>query len=215
MDELKIFKQIWDRSVDEPSDDIDQEKLHEIMQKKSTGPIEKLKRSLYLEIGTIILVIPLLVGIMVKLPDPYFRINTFFLISVFSGVLVYYYINLRKITLLWNKNQQNIRESLESTLVLLRFFRKNYFILNIVLFPLGIYFGYIIGFGLGSGGEKITSLLLLNNQPIVVNIVFWLAIFSIIFVLFWFFLRYYVKKLYDVHIHKLRQLHKELTENDK
>lgn len=215
MDELKKFKQIWDQSLDDSSEDIDEGKLLGIMQKKSTGPVDKLKRSLYLEIGTIILVIPILVGIMFKLPDPYFRINTLTLILVFTGVLIYYYINLRKITLLWNKSQQNIRESLESTLVLLRFFRKNYFILNVVLFPLGIYFGYIIGFGLGSGGERITSLLLLSNQPVWLNVVFWLAVFAVLFVFFWFFLRYYVKKLYDVHIYKLEQLHQELIENDK
>jgi len=215
MDELKKFKQIWDRSLDEPSKDIDEERLLEIMRKKSSGPIEKLKRSLYLEIGTIILVIPLLIGILFKLPDTYFLVNTLTLIVVFTGVLIYYYINLRKITLLWNKSQKNIRESLESTLVLLRFFRKNYLILNIVLFPLGIYFGYIIGFGLGSGGEKITSLLLLKNQPVWVNIIFWLVNFAVLFSFFWLFLRFYVKKLYDVHIHKLELLHKELTENDK
>ncbi len=214
MDELKKFKQIWDSSLDEQSENIDQEKILTIMHKKSSGPIDKLKKSLYLEIGTIVLVIPLLVAILFKLPEPYFRINTLILILVFTGVLVYYYINLRQITKLWDKSQDNIRQSLESTLILLRFFRKTYFILNIVLFPLGIYFGYIIGFGIGSGGEKITSLLLLNHQPIWVNIFLWLSIFVILFVFFWFFLRFYVKKLYDVHIQKLELLHNELTEND-
>lgn len=214
MDELNELKKMWDSSFEEQNSEMDKEKLLKIMQSKSSGPVDKLKKSLYLEIGTIILVLPFLVYIMFVLPDTYFVANTLALITLFVIVLVYYFVNLNKITRLWNRSQQNLRQSLQSTLALLRFFRKTYFYINIALFPLGIYFGYIIGFGLGSGGKKVTSLLFFESLPLYLNILLYLGIGAAAFGLFLLFLRFYVKKLYDVHITKLETNYAELTENE-
>ncbi len=214
MDELSKLKQMWESSFDGHHDTMDPEKLLEMIRNKSSGPVDKLKKSLYIEIGTILLVIPLLVVVMIKLPTLYFILNTSVLIVLFSAALMWYYYNLRKITTLWNQSQQNLRRSLESTLLLLHFFRKTYFYLNILLFPLGVYFGYVIGFGLGSGGEKVTSLLLLENVPYWTNVMLWIAAGVLFFGLFLLFLRFYVRRLYDVHINKLYLIHRELIENE-
>jgi len=214
MDELSKLKQMWNSSFQGGEGSVDTNELMAIMRKKSSGPVEKLKRSLYLEIGTILLMIPLLIVVMFKLPQLYFILNTSVLLLLFIGALVYYYINLREVTELWNKSQDNLRQSLESTLVLFRFFRRTYYYLNIALFPVGIYFGFIIGFGLGSGGKKVSSLLFFEGLPFFVNVLIWLAAIAFLFGLFILFLKFYVKKLYDVHIHKLSNIHKELTENE-
>lgn len=214
MDELNKLKKMWESSFDGQDSSMDKELLLKMMQKKSSGPVEKLKKSLYLEIGTIIVAIPFLVYIMFILPATYFVLNTLALILLFLTVLVYYFVNLNKITRLWNQSQQNIRESLKSTITLLRFFRKTYFYINIALFPLGVYFGYIIGFGLGSGGKKVTSLLFFSHLPLYLNILIYIAIGTVAFGLFLLFLRFYVKKLYDVHISKLEHNYAELTENE-
>ncbi|TVQ16860.1 MAG: hypothetical protein EA361_03490 [Bacteroidetes bacterium] len=214
MDELNELKKMWDSSFEEQNSGMDQKTLLKIMQSKSSGPVDKLKKSLYLEIGTILLVLPFLVYIMFVLPQSYFVLNTLALIILFVIVLVYYFVNLRKITRLWNQSQQNLRQSLESTLLLLRFFRKTYYYINIALFPLGIYFGYIIGFGLGSGGKKVSSLLFFQTLPLYLNILLYIAIAAAAFGLFLLFLHFYVKKLYDVHIKKLEINYAELTENE-
>ena len=205
---------MWESSFDGRDDAVDSVRLLEMIRSRSSGPVDKLKKSLYIEIGTILLVIPLLVLVMFKLPTLYFVLNTSVLIALFTGALVYYYYNLRKITRLWNQSQENLRRSLESTLLLLHFFRKTYFYLNILLFPLGVYIGYVIGFGLGSGGERVTSLLMLQNIPYWANVVLWIAAGALFFALFLLFLRFYVRKLYDVHINKLELIHRELIENE-
>lgn len=214
MDELSKLKQMWESSFDGHDDTVDSDKLLEMIRSKSSGPVDKLKKSLYIEIGTILLVIPLLVVVMFKLPELYFVLNTSVLFVLFTGSLLYYYYNLRKITTLWNQSQDNMRRSLESTLLLLHFFRKTYFYLNILLFPLGVYFGYVIGFGLGSGGKKVTSLLLLEHIPYWMNVMLWITAGALFFGLFLLFLRFYVRKLYDVHINKLELIHHELIENE-
>lgn len=212
MDELNKLKEMWNSSfAGGPQQPMDPAQLMEIIGRKSTGPVEKLKKSLYIEIGTILLVIPMLVVVMFVLPQPYFILNTSVLIVLFTGALIYYYINLRKITRLWNKSQDNLRQSLEGTLSLLRFFRKTYFYLNILLFPLGIYFGYIIGFGLGSGGKKVSSMLMIEQLPYYANVLIWIAGGLLLLGLFLLFLKFYVRKLYDVHIRKLEEIHRELV----
>lgn len=214
MDELNKLKQAWKNTFQETPKDFDSPSLREILRRKSSDPVVKLRKSLYLEIGTILLVLPFLVIVMFWLPDPYFILNTLALIVLFITALAWYWHNLRRITLLWRSGQANLRQSVESTLTLLRFFRKTYFYLNIILFPLGIYFGYIIGFGLGSGGEKITSLLFFENFSLALNILIYVAAGIVIFLGFLLILRLYVRKLYDVHIRKLESICQELTEND-
>ncbi len=214
MDELKKLKQAWDNSFQEPPKDFDNQSLRDILSRRPSDPVVKLRKSLYLEIGIILLVLPFLVIVMFWLPDPYFILNTLALIVLFVSALAWYWYNLREITLLWRSGQGNLRQSIESTLTLLRFFRKTYFYLNIVLFPLGVYFGYIIGFGLGSGGERITSLLFLENLSIALNILIYIAAGIVIFLGFLLILKLYVRKLYDVHIRKLESIYQELTKNE-
>jgi hypothetical protein len=214
MDEFTKLKEMWNSSFDKPKEALNTDELLKIMQKKSTGPVAKLKKSLYIEIGATLLVIPLLIVVLIKLPQVFYIMNTSILLALFVGILIYYYIHLRKITVLWNQSQDNLRQSLESTLVLLRFFRKTYFILNIFLFPVGIYFGYIIGFGLGSDGNTSPSGPFIPDFPFYVNVLIWIVGGLLIVGLFLLFLRFYVRRLYDVHIKKLQMIHKELTENE-
>jgi hypothetical protein len=214
MDEFTRLKEMWNSSFENPKEAMDANELLKIMQKKSGDPVAKLKKSLYIEIGAILLVIPMLIIVLIKLPQMFYIMNTSILLALFVGVLIYYYIHLRKLTVLWNQSQENLRQSLESTLVLLRFFRKTYFILNIFLFPVGIYFGYIIGFGLGSDGNTAPSGPFIPDIPLYVNVLIWIGGGLLIVGLFLLFLRFYVRTLYDVHIKKLQMIHKELTENE-
>ena len=214
MDEFNQLKKMWNRSYGQNPEGPGREEIMRMLRAKSSGPADKLKRSLRIEIGAILMAIPLLVAIMFRMPEPYFIFNTGILILAFTGSLVYYYRNLRLLTNIWNKSQDNIRNSIESTLMLFRFFRKIYFWLNIVLFPFGVYFGYIIGFGLGSGGRKATFFDIPDSLP---QLLVWLGgflIVALLFGVFWLFLRFYVRKLYDVHIRKLEEILKELLENE-
>lgn len=212
MDELNELKKIWDRSFQKEPDAPDREKLYELVRRQSSGPVGKLKKSLRIEIGAILIAIPMLIAIMFKLTEPYFLFNTGALIAVFSGSLVYYFHNLKRLEKIWNQSQENLRQSIRSTLMLVKFFRKVYFWLNLILFPFGIYFGYIIGFGLGSDGRKVTSLPFFENLPFLIALSFIGLIVVTLFGLFYIFMKWYVKKLYDVHINKLEEIDHEFTE---
>lgn len=212
MDELNELKKIWDRSFQKEPDAPDREKLYELVRRQSSGPVGKLKKSLRIEIGAILIAIPMLIAIMFKLTEPYFLFNTGALIAVFSGTLVYYFHNLKRLEKIWNQSQENLRQSIRSTLMLVKFFRKVYFWLNLILFPFGIYFGYIIGFGLGSDGRKVTSLPFFENLPFLIALSFIGLIVVTLFGLFYIFMKWYVKKLYDVHINKLEEIDHEFTE---
>lgn len=212
MDEFSKLKKMWDQSFGGELQPTNKEQLLMLMQKKSAGPVDKLKKSLRIEIGAILIAIPMLILIMLELQKVYYIINTTILIAVFAGSLIYYFINLRKLQKIWSQSQQNLRTSLESTLMLVKFFRNTYFWLNIILFPFGMYFGYVIGFGLGSGGEKITSLILEEQLSLHMLILVGITVTMLLFTGFWFFLKFYVRKLYDVHIRYLEEIYKELTE---
>lgn len=215
MDELNELKKIWDRALDEKiQQPVDHGRIEEIIRKKSSGPVDKLKKSLRIEIGAILISIPLLITLIFKLPYPYFMVNTSVLIVVFVFALIYFFINLHKVVKIWRNSQENIRKSLESTILLFRFYRKFYLRLNMILFPFGIYLGYVIGFGLGSDGKKITQLLLTEYMPFIPALLISLLLFALLMLGFWYFLKFYVKKLYDVHIQKLEVILKELLENE-
>ncbi len=213
MDELNKLKQMWEKSFGNPPGSLDRKNLLDIIRKKSHGPVEKLKRSLYLEIGTILLVIPMLLLAMVKLNSLYFIINTSILILLFLVILFYYFFNLRKVSAIWRQNQENLKQCIDSTLHLFRFFRKTYYIINIALFPAAIYFGFIIGFGLGSGGKKVSNLQFIETLPLSANIIIIIASLLFLSGIFYLIMHFFVKTFYDRHILKLEHIQKELEEN--
>ncbi|MFW6275717.1 MAG: hypothetical protein ACOC2M_03690 [bacterium] len=212
MDSINKFKKIWEQSVSEKERPFDKQELETILRNRSTGPVEKLKRSLIFEIVSLLLAIPFLVFIMIQTKEIYFMLNTGVLILLFFLSLIYYYFNYRSIVRIWRTKQDNILNSIQSTLQLVKFFRKTYFRLNLVLFPFAIYFGYVMGFGLGSGGEKMNGYVLFEQISPFFNIMIILVVLSVLFFLFYFFLRWYMKKLYDVHIENLEHVLDELKE---
>lgn len=212
MDSINKFKKIWEQSVSEKERPFDKQELETILRNRSTGPVEKLKRSLIIEIVSLLLAIPFLVFIMIQTKEIYFMLNTGVLILLFFLSLIYYYFNYRSIVRIWRTKQDNILNSIQSTLQLVKFFRKTYFRLNLVLFPFAIYFGYVMGFGLGSGGEKMNGYVLFEQISPFFNIMIILVVLSVLFFLFYFFLRWYMKKLYDVHIENLEHVLDELKE---
>ncbi len=212
MDSINKFKKIWEQSVSEKERPFDKQELETILRNRSTGPVEKLKRSLIIEIVSLLLAIPVLVFIMIQTKEIYFMLNTGVLILLFFLSLIYYYFNYRSIVRIWRTKQDNILNSIQSTLQLVKFFRKTYFRLNLVLFPFAIYFGYVMGFGLGSGGEKMNGYVLFEQISPFFNIMIILVVLSVLFFLFYFFLRWYMKKLYDVHIENLEHVLDELKE---
>jgi len=214
MDSINKFKKIWEQSVSEHEKPFDQKELEIILRKQSAGPVEKLKRSLIIEIVSLVLAIPVLVFIMIQTKEIYFMLNTGGLILLFFLSLIYYYINYRRIVRIWRTKQDNILNSIQSTLQLVKFFRRTYFRLNLVLFPFAIYFGYVMGFGLGSGGEKMNGYIIFEQFSPIFNILIIVLVLGIMFFLFYFFLRWYMKKLYDVHIENLEHVLYELKEEE-
>jgi hypothetical protein len=108
MDELDKLKQIWDQAFDDENQKpVDHEMIEEIIRRKSTGPVVKLKRSLRIEIGAILVSIPLLIALMFRLPETYFVVNTTILLAVFAGSLIYFFYSLRNVVKIWRNNQQS------------------------------------------------------------------------------------------------------------
>lgn len=215
MDELDKIKKIFDSSIEgkiqQPTDPL---LIENIIRSKSTDPISRLKKNLLIEIWAGVLTILVLIVLMVELTGTYFTIKLGAMIAILLAFVGYYYVNLRKMTKIWRKSQENVKQSIISTILLFRFYRRYYIILSMVLFPLTIYFGYLIGYGIGSNGQQVAELLFHEILPPYVVLIVNLLLFGLIYGGFWHFLRLYVKRLYDAHIHKLEKILNELLENE-
>lgn len=211
MDELNKLKDLWDKSAQADISAVDGEKLREMLGRKSHRPLDKLLRSLWLEIIAGVLFTALLCYIMVVLPVAAYRYTTLGLILIFVGTLAYI---TGKITTLRKDKRaaaHNLRDAIAHTIETMELFTKTYMVFNMVFLPFGLLAGYLLGYGLGSSGN-LRPFLWLASLPWHYLFLGFLAVMAVIGPLFWIFLKFYMRKLYGGHLQKLRNILRELDE---
>lgn len=211
MDSFDKLKKIWDDTGgNDKSRSLTIDKLNNILSKRTKGPVEKLKASLKFEIGAVGITLPVILYALFHYNEPAFLAHTIILLCIFLLSMVYYMVNYRRIKKIWKESQDNIRDSVNSTLLLFNFFRRAYLWLNLLLFPFALYLGYMFGFGLGSGGrtdiQQIIKYIFSSSLSIIVSSI----IFTVLYYLFYLFVKWFFNLQFGRHMHELRTILKEL-----
>lgn len=215
MDELDKLKKILDSAIEEKiQQPVDHQLIERIIRSKSADPIARLKKNLREEIWMGIALIFFLVVLMFILTEPYFRIKIWGLIAIMLAGIGDIYATMQKMSKIWHKNQESIKQSIISTLKLFRFFRKYGIILSTILGVVFLYFGFILGYGVGSDGQRITSMPFAEFLPFHIALIINLLLFGLICGSLWIFAKKHITKLYYSPIQKLEEILNELLENE-
>jgi membrane protein implicated in regulation of membrane protease activity len=195
--ELEDLKSIWKGNV--PFEAKQADEISAMLNGRSNSIVNKLKRSVWFE-----LIVTLAVGVVMlylsfTLKSGAMKWSIVAVLILFLAYLIYY---IKKINLLnrFDASQQNIRENLEKLVndlnAYLQFYKTSYTILYPVYFLLGLMFAALER-GFDVFWEKL-------GQP---ETILKLTFFSFILVVLSLFIsKWYLKKLYGNHLHKLKEL---------
>lgn len=201
--ELDELKDLWKKNdaVFQPKEESE---LASMLRGNSKSIVDKLKRSVWLElIFTTVSGIVLLVYAL-TLPSGALKWTSVSILAIFVAYSFYY---VKKIMLLnsFNANQGNLRVTLENLIdnlsSYLKFYRRSYTILYPVYFCLALLFGAI-----ERGFDRFVAAL---SEP---KTIFYLVGFAAIFYVgsTW-LVKFILKKLYGNHLEKLKLLLKDLN----
>jgi hypothetical protein len=201
--ELDELKDLWKKSdaVFQPKEESE---LASMLRGSSKSIVDKLKRSVWLElIFTTVSGIVLLVYAL-TLPSGALKWTSVSILAIFMAYCFYY---VKKIMLLhrFNANQKNLRVTLENLIAnlsgYLKFYKRSYTILYPVYFFLALLFG-----AMERGFDQFVTAL---SEP---KTIFYLVGFAAIFYVgsTW-LVKFVLKKLYGNHLEKLKALQKDLN----
>lgn len=201
MEELDDLKSIWkQQSRFEPKNEAE---IAGMLKGKSNSIINKLKRSVWFELIFTVVCILALAAYNFTLPEGALRYTILSLLVLLISYSVYY---LKKIKLLnqYDPGSENLKDNLTHLLARLDmymiFYKRSYAILYPVFFALGLLFGAIeTGFDRFAHKFENPAYAL---SFILLSIVFMVGVYTIT--------NWYLKKLYGVHIDKLKSLIEEL-----
>jgi hypothetical protein len=199
--ELEDLKSIWKQN--EPSyKPKNEQEIALMLRGKSMSIIDKLKRSVWLELIITVVVSVALMVYAVSLQSGALKWTSISLLLMCLAFTIYY---IKKLTLL---NRFVPNENLQSTITTLitrldnylKFYKNSYAILYPVFFLLGLLFGAM---------ERGPAVYIeyLSRTSIIIYLVLMAGLF---FFLSSWFANWYLKKLYGDHVEKLRKLLDEL-----
>jgi hypothetical protein len=201
--ELEDLKNIWNRSKTDFQTK-DETQLASMLNGTSTSVVEKLKRSVWIELIFTVVASILFLLYALTLPSGALKWTTVSLLVLFVAYSFYY---VKKLLLLnrfkpGNHNlKQNLEKLTENLTGYLKFYKRSYTILYPVYFCLGLLFG-----GLESGSDLFFEKL---SDP---KLILYLIGLSVVFFLISrSFANWLLKKLYGNHLDKLKTLLRELN----
>lgn len=197
--ELDELKNIWQQASNESisSQIIQKEELSFMIKGKSSDILTKLKRNLLLESILCLLCFPAFVYVIfVAEVENYHRYVCSVLFFITLGILVAFWFEYRSLQK-FDANTDLIT-SLKSTVTQLTKFTNIYMIFNyLLLFPMLLY-GSVVGIEIT--GQELTSTFLIVNSIVISPLGYW-------------WLKYYIRKVYQQHLDKLKNCLSELEEN--
>jgi hypothetical protein len=201
--ELDELKNIW-KKTPAAFHLKDEAQLALMLQGKSKSIVEKLKRSVWLELMFTTVAGILLLIYALYLPSGSLKWTSVSILVLFVGYSFYY---VKKLLLLahFNPADHNLRSNLETLTdnleSYLKFYKRSYTILYPVYFCLGILFG-----GLQTGSQKFFQIITQPKTIIELVVVALLFFLLSTWVANWLF-----KRLYGNHLEKLKLILKDLT----
>lgn len=187
--------------------DLSEEDILNLMKKNADLSLKRFKRSIYFEVVLSLLAMIIIVFSLYHLADQiFFRVLQLVIILIIIGYFVFvgiFYNKLNSISI----SIDNLRNSLQEKIRLLDWFIKTYFWINLILapivFPLGIFTGYI----LGKSKEEPLKIISFGD-PAFFKL---LGITLLMLIVFYPFLKWYTNKLYGRHVKELEKSLSEIT----
>ncbi len=205
--ELENLKSIWNDINAAPNKNahIDKKDISALLKGKTQNAFSKIKRSLFFEIGSLLVATIVFIGLILYEDDSLKNSLVIAILGLFFLSAVYYiakYYQLQHINLQGN----NLKDGLETLVSTLEKYLRLYFIGTILLTPISTLSGFFYGYTLQEESERP-----LSELPIEI----WVAacITAILLTLLMFpFMRWYLHKLYGSYLQKLKHCLSELEE---
>lgn len=207
--ELDDLKKYWHQQPPVDAASPDPEAIRKIIHNKSVGIIERIRRSLVLEIIFCCLA---LVGMLVGMYYTQQVLITYYLqffiglSVVMMGVLFWILRSSNQV----NPDDTSIKKNLIRIHTLISRFAHSYFVLTIALFPPVILYSLYVGASENNYHSPIEVIHFFGQLP-PLTIGFCIAFIVLSGFLLYFFTRWYIRTLYGNYLDKLRQLIAELN----
>lgn len=184
-----------------------------LLRKKAHSIIVKIKKSLWFEIFSCI-VIMLLFGYL-GLSSKYSSMNIYFsaftLVFVPFTIILFYL--LKKINRL-NTNSLSVKNNLQSIVSILEEFMKRYFQFTMVLIPICFVFAFFLGYTEKQPIEPIDQIILKYKPSYSFITIFTFVYMTSLTVGIYYFTKWYLKKLYGNYVNELKIYINELKETE-
>ena len=209
--ELESLKSIWNELEPQPTPEKDGELILALLQKKSRGPVARMRRNLIRELLLIIVTyIPLILFYLVEFEGRLSAISglVFLLGLFFCG---YYY---RKMMLL--KEMQcvscMVRSNLARHVETLKKYTRFYLLAGTLVIPFTAIYCYAILRWKLPHASGIQLYHRLSPAPWWANSIYWLLLLAPLTIAVYYLNAWYINKLYGRHIKKLQELLREMDE---
>ena len=212
MIELDDLKNKWKDKIDSNIDlqHVEQEKIRELLNRRSTNIIDRLRKNLLLEIGMFCLCLLLIACV------PFYfksREVTILCMIVLTGIfipyLIYYLKKYREFQQFFSYNE-DIKSSLKALIAQLEKYLKIYFWGSLLLTPVS---GFLSGFAILYEMKALGFLLyfdVFSSSTLLMILSFALLLTLLSYPV----MKWYVRKLYGQHLEKLKDCLKELEETE-
>ena len=210
MIELEDLKNIWSSKIENDigQQSIEKEKIRDLLNKRSTNIIDKLRKNLLLEIIMFCVCLLLIACVTIYLHTK--EINILFVIVIafiFIPYLIYYIKKYRELKKFFSFNQ-DIKSSLQSLIIQLEKYLKIYFLGSILLTPIYVFLsGFAILYEM-----KALGFLLYFDVFSSATLSMILSFALLLTLLSYPIMKWYIRKLYGQHLEKLKDCLKELNE---
>jgi hypothetical protein len=181
-----------------------------LLRKKAHSIIVKIKKSLWFEIFSCIVII-LLFGYL-GLSSKYSSINIYFSIFSIVFIIILFYL-LKKINRL-NTNNLSVKNNLQSIVSILEEFMKRYFQFTMALIPICFVFAFFLGYNEKQPIEPIDEIILKYKPSYSFITIFTVVYMTSLTVGIYYFTKWYLKKLYGNYVNELKIYINELKENE-
>lgn len=189
------------------------EDIRNLLNRRTASVIDKLKRSLWIEIICCIIGIVLFAGISIM--SHYHSLRIYFSVfTILAGIFLGIVIHLLRKTQRLSASALPVKSNLQTITALIREFNKRYFQFTMALLPVCFAFAFILGY---TDKEKIDMPVL--DQLIIPHlksgwnvIVFLLLYLGGLSVALYYFTKWYLRKLYGRYVDQLTECMAELED---
>ncbi|MBT33334.1 MAG: hypothetical protein CMO01_27035 [Thalassobius sp.] len=201
LDDLKTSWNLYTNELVSKSE-VQEIQIKSLLKSRANDIVSKIKKSLYFEITLVILCSAIFLTMLFEYSDPVMMVISYVMLIFSLGSMVFLTYYYRKINL-FDMNLPNLKDSLGGVITSLKGYIRVYNIINVCLAPLmftsGLYYGFFIGAEAEEQNTENQASMLTGEQILMV-----VFIYIIAFIAFYFLSKFYIHKLYGIHLKSLK-----------